>query len=239
MLRVEGLVAGYGSVTVLRGVTMRVEAGEIVSIVGANGAGKSTLLRTISGLIRPQEGRIRFEGTAIGGEAMHRIVACGLVQVPEGRQLFPTLAVEENLFLGAFARAAWQSRQSLRRDLEERVYPLFPKLAERRTQLAGTLSGGEQQMLAIGRALMARPRMLILDEPSLGLAPIIVEELFRVVQRLREAGMPSLLVEQNARAAAAFSDRVYVLRQGTIVAEGAGADMLRDEAMFAAYLGTA
>jgi len=218
---------------------MRVEAGEIVSIVGANGAGKSTLLRTISGLIRPSEGHIRFDGRDIGGEAMHRIVAWGLVQVPEGRQLFPALTVDENLFLGAFARAAWQGRHALRRDLEERVYPLFPMLAERRAQLAGTLSGGEQQMLAIGRALMARPRMLILDEPSLGLAPLVVEELFRVVRRLRDAGMPSLLVEQNARAAAAFSDRVYVLRQGTIVAEGAGADMVHDEAMFAAYLGTA
>jgi branched-chain amino acid transport system ATP-binding protein len=239
VLHVEGLVAGYGSVTVLRGVIMRVEAGEIVSIVGANGAGKSTLLRTISGLIRPSEGHIRFDGTDIGGEAMHRIVACGLVQVPEGRQLFPALTVDENLFLGAFARAAWQGLHALRRDLEERVYPLFPILAERRAQLAGTLSGGEQQMLAIGRALMARPRMLILDEPSLGLAPLVVEELFRVVRRLRDAGMPSLLVEQNARAAAAFSDRVYVLRQGTIVAEGAGADMVRDEAMFAAYLGIA
>ena len=239
MLHVEGLVAGYGSVTVLRGLAMRVEAGELVSIVGANGAGKSTLLRTISGLIRPSAGRIRFDGTDIGGEAMHRIVARGLVQVPEGRQLFPTLTVDENLFLGAFARAAWKGRNALRHDMEERVYPLFPKLAERRAQLAGTLSGGEQQMLAIGRALMARPRMLILDEPSLGLAPLVVEELFRVIRRLRDGGMPSLLVEQNARAAAAFSDRVYVLRQGTVVAEGAGADMVRDEAMFAAYLGTA
>jgi branched-chain amino acid transport system ATP-binding protein len=239
MLRVESLVAGYGSVTVLRGVAMRVEAGEIVSIVGANGAGKSTLLRTISGLIRPREGHIRFDGADIAGRTMHRIVTSGLVQVPEGRQLFPTLTVDENLFLGAFARAAWQGRHALRRDLEEQVYPLFPILAERRGQLAGTLSGGEQQMLAIGRALMARPRMLILDEPSLGLAPRVVEELFRVVRRLRDAGMPSLLVEQNARAAAAFSDRVYVLRQGAIVAEGAGADMVRDDAMFAAYLGTA
>ena len=150
-----------------------VEAGELVSIVGANGAGKSTLLRTISGLIRPREGRIRFDGKDIGGQAMHRIVARGLVQVPEGRQLFPTLTVDENLFLGAFARAAWKGRNALRHDMEERVYPLFPKLAERRAQLAGTLSGGEQQMLAIGRALMARPRMLILDEPSLGLAPVV------------------------------------------------------------------
>lgn len=239
MLEVEALVSGYGSVTVLRGVAMRVEAGEIVSIVGANGAGKSTLLRTISGLIRPREGRIRFDGVDIGSKAMHHIVAAGLVQVPEGRQLFPTLTVDENLFLGAFARAAWQSRHALRRDLEEQVYPLFPILAERRDQLAGTLSGGQQQMLAIGRALMARPRMLILDEPSLGLAPLVVEELFGVVQRLRNGGMPSLLVEQNARAAAAFSDRVYVLRQGTIVAEGTGADMLRNETLFSEYLGTA
>ncbi|MCW5751367.1 MAG: ABC transporter ATP-binding protein [Anaerolineales bacterium] len=239
MLEVEGLVSGYGSVTVLRGVAMRVEPGEIVSIVGANGAGKSTLLRTISGLIRAREGRIRFHGVDIGGKAMHHIVASGLVQVPEGRQLFPTLTVNENLLLGAFARAAWQSRHALRRDLEKQVYPIFPILAERRDQLAGTLSGGQQQMLAIGRALMARPRMLILDEPSLGLAPLVVEELFSVVQRLRNGGMPSLLVEQNARAAAAFSDRVYVLRQGTVVAEGTGADMLRNETLFSEYLGTA
>jgi len=238
MLHIERLTAGYGSVTILHEVAMKVEAGELVSIVGANGAGKSTLLRTISGLVRPSEGRIRFDGEEIAGKPMHRIVARGLVQVPEGRQLFPTLTVEENLFLGAFARAAWQARKGLRHDAQERVYPLFPRLAERRGQLAGTLSGGEQQMLAIGRALMARPRMLILDEPSLGLAPLLVEELFGVVQRLRDGGMPSLLVEQNARAAAAFSDRVYVMRQGTVVAHGTGADMVRDEAMFAAYLGT-
>lgn len=239
MLQVDSLVAGYESVTVLRGVTMRVGARELVSIVGANGAGKSTLLRAISGLIRPQAGSIRFEEANITGEPMHRIVARGLVQVPEGRQLFPTLTVEDNLCLGAFARAAWQGRKALRHDMEERVYPLFPPLAERRTQLAGTLSGGEQQMLAIGRALMAHPRMLILDEPSLGLAPRVVEDVFSVVRRLRDAGMPSLLVEQNARAAATFSDRVYVLRQGAVVAEGTGAEMVRDEAMFAAYLGTA
>jgi branched-chain amino acid transport system ATP-binding protein len=238
MLQVEGLVAGYGSVTVLRGVTMKVGERELVSIVGANGAGKSTLLRTISGLIRPSAGSIRFEGAAIAGASMHGIVARGLVQVPEGRQLFPTLTVEDNLFLGAFARAAWQGRGSLRHEIEERVYPLFPRLSERKAQIAGTLSGGEQQMLAIGRALMARPRMLILDEPSLGLAPLVVEDVFRVVRRLRDEGMPSLLVEQNARAAATFSDRVYVLRQGAVVAEGSGAEMVKDEAMFAAYLGT-
>lgn len=239
MLQGERLVAGYGSVTVLRGVAMSVEAGELVSIVGANGAGKSTLLRTISGLIRPTEGRIRFDGVDITRESMHSIVRRGLVQVPEGRQLFPSLTVEENLLLGAFIRAAWRRKNALRRDLEERVYQLFPKLAERRAQLAGTLSGGEQQMLAIGRALMAHPRMLILDEPSLGLAPLVVEELFRVVLRLRDSGMPLLLVEQNARAAAEISDRVYVLRQGVVVAEGIGGDMVRDDAMFSAYLGTA
>jgi branched-chain amino acid transport system ATP-binding protein len=238
MLRVEGLVAAYGAVTVLRGVALRVEAGELVSVVRAKRAGKSTLLRTISGLIKPSSGRIQFEGADIAGKPMHRIVRQGLVQVPEGRQLFPSLTVEDNLFLGAFARAAWQGRNTLRKELEEKVYTLFPRLAERRVQAAGTLSGGEQQMLAVGRALMSRPRMLILDEPSLGLAPLVVEELFGVIRRLRDSGIPSLLVEQNARAAAAFSDRVYVLRQGLVVAEGAGADMVRDEAMFAAYLGT-
>lgn len=238
MLQVRDLVAGYGSVTVLRGVTMNVGAGQLVSIVGANGAGKSTLLRAISGLIRPSAGSIHFEGADVASASMHRIVARGLVQVPEGRQLFPTLTVEDNLLLGAFARAAWQGRRALRHEIQERVYPLFPRLAERKAQIAGTLSGGEQQMLAIGRALMARPRMLILDEPSLGLAPLVVEEVFRVVRRLRDEGMPSLLVEQNARAAATFSDRVYVLRQGTVVAEGSGTEMVRDEAMFAAYLGS-
>ena len=236
MLRVDDLVAGYGSIAVLRGVSLAVEPGELVSVIGANGAGKSTLLRAVSGLVRPTTGRVRFDGDDVTGAPMHRIVRRGLVQVPEGRQLFPSLTVEENLLLGGFARAAWKGRGVLAPDIE-RAYALFPRLAERRRQAAGTLSGGEQQMLAIGRALMARPRMLILDEPSLGLAPLIVEELFAVIRRLRDDGMPSLLVEQNARAAAAFSERVYVLRQGAVVAVGRGSDMLRDGSLFDAYLG--
>jgi len=236
MLHVEDLVAGYGSITALRGVSLTVEPKELVSVVGANGAGKSTLLRAISGLVRPTRGHVRFDGADVTGAPMHRIVQRGLVQVPEGRQLFPSLTVEENLLLGGFARAAWKGRGVLAPEMEH-AYALFPRLAERRRQAAGTLSGGEQQMLAIGRALMARPRMLILDEPSLGLAPLVVEELFAVIRRLRDDGMPSLLVEQNARAAAAFSERVYVLRQGTVVAVGRGSDMLRDRSLFDAYLG--
>src|SRR5712692_2494230 len=173
MLRVEDLLAGYGSITVLRGVSLTVESKELVSVVGANGAGKSTLLRAVSGLVRPTSGRVCFDGADVTGAPMHRIVQRGLVQVPEGRQLFPSLTVEDNLFLGGFARAAWKGRGVLAPELEQ-AYALFPRLAERRRQAAGTLSGGEQQMLAIGRALMARPRMLILDEPSLGLAPLLV-----------------------------------------------------------------
>jgi len=236
MLHVEDLVAGYGSITVLRGVSLAVESKELVSIVGANGAGKSTLLRAVSGLVRPTGGCVRFDGSDVTGAPMHRIVQRGLVQVPEGRQLFPSLTVEENLLLGGFTRAAWKGRRALAPEMEH-AYALFPRLAERRRQAAGTLSGGEQQMLAIGRALMARPRMLILDEPSLGLAPLLVEELFAVIRQLRDDGMPSLLVEQNARAAAAFSERVYVMRQGVVVAVGRGSDMLRDDALFDAYLG--
>jgi branched-chain amino acid transport system ATP-binding protein len=236
MLHVEDLVAGYGAITVLRGVSLTVESKELVSVVGANGAGKSTLMRAVSGLVRPARGHVRFDGADVTGAPMHRIVRRGLVQVPEGRQLFPSLTVEENLLLGGFARAAGKGRRVLAPEMEH-AYALFPRLAERRRQAAGTLSGGEQQMLAIGRALMARPRMLILDEPSLGLAPLLVEELFAVIRRLRDEGMPLLLVEQNARAAAAFSERVYVLRQGEVVAVGRGSDMLRDGSLFDAYLG--
>jgi len=236
VLRVEDLVAGYGSITVLHGISLAVEPKELVSIVGANGAGKSTLLRALSGLVRPTRGHVHFDGRDVTGAPMHRIVQMGLVQVPEGRQLFPSLSVEENLLLGGFTRAAWKGRRVLAPEMEH-AYTLFPRLAERRRQAAGTLSGGEQQMLAIGRALMARPRMLMLDEPSLGLAPLLVEELFAVIRQLRDDGMPSLLVEQNARAAAAFSERVYVLRQGAVVAVGRGSDMLRDDSLFDAYLG--
>jgi branched-chain amino acid transport system ATP-binding protein len=238
VLRVEQVAAGYGRSTVLRDVSLTVGRDELVSVIGANGAGKSTLLRAISGLIRPTSGRIVFEERVIEALPPHRIVRLGLVQVPEGRQLFPLLRVEENLDLGAFAHHRW-GRHDDRDARKEAVFAMFPRLRDRRQQFAGSLSGGEQQMLAIARALMARPRLLILDEPSLGLAPLVVDELFRVIERLRDAGIPSLLVEQNARAAADLATRVYVMQQGRIVAEGRGDEILRDDALFRAYLGGA
>jgi len=233
LLEVRELVAGYGEVRVLRGISLWVGAGEVVALVGSNGAGKTTTLRTISGLIRPVAGEVIFNGRRIDGLKPHEVVRLGVVQVPEGRKLFPTLTVLENLELGAYIPEAKRYRaQSL-----ELVFEFFPVLAERRNQAAGTLSGGQQQMLAIARALMARPKLLMLDEPSLGLAPNVVTEIFRKVSQIREAGTTVLLVEQNVRRALKVADRGYVLENGRIVLEGSGAELLTNDHVRRAYLG--
>jgi branched-chain amino acid transport system ATP-binding protein len=234
MLTLTGVMAGYDDVACLRGVSLEVRKGEIVTLVGANGAGKSTTLRTISGLLAPRGGEIVFEGHSIAGLTPDRIVALGLVQVPEGRRVFPDLMVEENLRLGA--HLAPGSRADIRNRLEE-VYERFPRLKERRKQAGGTLSGGEQQMLAFGRAMMARPRMLMLDEPSLGLAPLIVIEVMKAVRAFRDAGITVLLVEQNANLALRLADRGYVMETGTITMTGPAASLLNDPHVRASYLG--
>jgi branched-chain amino acid transport system ATP-binding protein len=231
MLDVRNLEARYGRIPALKGIDLKIEAGEVVALVGANGAGKSTLLRVLSGL-QKSTGQVAFDGEDISTRPPHERVALGIVHAPEGRQVFGPLSVEDNLRLGAYRRGRAQSAASL-----ERVYAMFPVLAERREQPAGSLSGGQQQMLAIGRALMAQPRLLLLDEPSMGLAPRLVAEIFACVRRLRAADTALLLVEQNARAALAIADRGYVLETGRIVLAGTGAGLLADEAVRAAYLG--
>ena len=233
MLELRGVDVFYGDLQALRGVSLTVEEGEILSVVGANGAGKTTTLRTISGLLRPPAGEIAFRGERLDRLPSHAVVERGVIHVPEGRKIFPTLTVLENLELGSYT-----SRAKARRAKPlEGVYRLFPVLRERRAQRAGTLSGGEQQMLAIGRGLMALPQLLMLDEPSLGLAPLIVKDIFRIVQEINAAGTTILLVEQNVRQALAISHRTYVLENGRIVLVGRGADLLRDEHMQRAYLG--
>ncbi|MGQ9371128.1 ABC transporter ATP-binding protein [Azospirillum sp. ST 5-10] len=232
MLRVEGLRSAYGRVEVLKGVDLAVAAGEVVALVGSNGAGKTTLLRAISGVQPITAGRIRYDGEAIERLRASQRVARGIAQSPEGRQVFGPLTVEQNLRLGAYARRD----RGVRGDME-RVYALFPALAERRGTAAGALSGGQQQMLAIGRALMARPRLLLLDEPSLGLSPLLVDQVFDAIAALRADGVTMLLVEQNAAAALAVSDRGYLLRTGEIVQSGAAAALLDDPAVQRAYLG--
>ncbi len=233
LLSLSDVRAGYGAIEALKGVSLSVGAGETVAVIGANGAGKSTMLMTISGVLRPREGEIRFDGGRIDGLPPHEIVARGVCQAPEGRRIFPRLSVDENLDMGAYAvrdRAAVRAAR-------ERVFALFPVLAERRRQAGGTLSGGEQQMLALGRALMTSPRLLLLDEPSLGLAPLLVAQVFRTIRELRAAGTTILLVEQNARAALKTADRAYVMETGRITREGPAADLLHDPAIRAAYLG--
>ncbi|QQS13334.1 MAG: ABC transporter ATP-binding protein [Rhodospirillales bacterium] len=233
MLSVEGLDLHYGDAQALAGVTLRAEAGEIVVIVGSNGAGKSSLIRTIHGMQRPSAGRIAFEDTDIGGRPSHEVVELGIGQVAEGRQVFPNLSVLENLEIGASPRRA---RAAAKTTLE-RVLAMFPRLAERRKQAAGTLSGGEQQMLAIGRCLMGQPEMIMFDEPSLGLSPAMTQEVFRVVRRLHADGMTILLVEQNVMASLKLADRAYVLENGRIALEGTGAALLEDDKVRQAYLG--
>jgi branched-chain amino acid transport system ATP-binding protein len=217
----------------LRGVSLAVEAGETLSVVGANGAGKTTMLRAISGLLRPRAGQILLDGKRLDTLPSHAIVELGVVQVPEGRKIFPSLTVLENLELGSYIAAA----KVWRREGLEHVFTLFPRLKERERQAAGTMSGGEQQMLAIGRALMARPRLLMLDEPSLGLAPIIVKEIFHIIGEINRLGTTVLLVEQNTRQALALSRRGYVLENGRVVLEGTGAQLLGNEHVKRAYLG--
>ena len=232
LLSVRGLRAGYGPVEILRGIDLDVGAGEIVALLGSNGAGKSTLNNNLSGIFRPFAGSVRFEGEEIAGAPATRIVEAGLVQVPEGRRVFPNLSVRENLELGSYRRGRARRARNL-----ERVVTIFPRLAERSGQAAGTLSGGEQQMLAIGRGLMTEPRLLILDEPSLGLSPLLVEEMFALIRRLNADGLAILLVEQNVVQSLAIAHRAYVLEHGRIALSGAAADLAGDPALKRSYLG--
>ncbi|MGI8642882.1 MAG: ABC transporter ATP-binding protein [Thermomicrobiales bacterium] len=233
MLTLRDLEVSYGAIRALRGITLEVDAGELVALVGSNGAGKTTTLRTISGLLRPAAGAIRFHGEDISTVPPHRIVGMGISHVPEGRQIFGTLSVRQNLQLGAVAR---EDRTGLDEDFR-RVFDLFPVLNERLRQAGGTLSGGEQQTLAIGRALMARPRLLLLDEPSLGLAPLLVERIFGAIARLKSEGTTILLVEQNARQALKIADRAYVLETGRIAMAGTAAELAANPDVERAYLG--
>jgi len=233
MLSVAVLHVAYGAVPALRGVSLEVNAGEVVALIGANGAGKSTLLRTISGLLKPSSGEVRFEGRSLRGMPEDRIVRLGVLQVQEGRGILTRMTVQENLEMGAYGR---RDRAGVREDMEM-VFDRFPILRERRRQFGATLSGGEQQMLAIGRALMARPKLLMLDEPSLGLAPMLVREIFRIIAEFKREKRTILLVEQNARKALMCADRGYVLETGTIVLTGTGEALLKSEDVQAAYLG--
>ena len=232
MLKVNDINVYYGSIHAIKGVSFEVHQGEVVTLIGANGAGKSTTLQTISGLLRSKTGSIEFLGENLGGVAPHKIVAKGLAHVPEGRRVFLQMTVQENLEMGAFTRPNSEIDSGI-----ENVYERFPRLKERRKQIAGTLSGGEQQMLAMGRALMSSPKLLMLDEPSMGLAPLLVEQIFDIIRELHKAGTTILLVEQNAQMALSVADRGYVLETGKIVATGTGADLLNDDAVKKAYLG--
>jgi len=233
ILRVQDLVVNYGAIQALQGISFHVEEGEIVTLIGANGAGKSTTLRTISGLLHPTRGQIRYREQPIVGLPADMIVKMGIVQVPEGRQIFAPLTVRENLEMGAYTRKDKEEiEQSMRR-----VFASFPRLEERLTQLGGTLSGGEQQMLAMGRGLMARPQLLLLDEPSMGLAPILVEEIFDIIEEINRQGVSILLVEQNAAMALSVADRAYVLETGRIVLEGPAQEVFENPEVRKAYLG--
>ena len=233
LLELVGVDVAYGDLPALRGVDLRVESGETLSVVGANGSGKTTMLRTISALLHPRRGEVRFEGERIDRLPCHRVVERGVVHVPEGRKIFPSLTVRENLELGSYIRAA----KAQRAESLARVFALFPRLRERESQAAGTLSGGEQQMVAIGRALMTRPKLLMLDEPSLGLAPLIVKEIFATIAAINREGTTVLLVEQNTRQALALSRRGYVLENGRVALVGSGAELLDNEHVKRAYLG--
>jgi len=232
LLRIENLRAGYGDLEILHGIDLEVREGEVVALIGANGAGKTTTLKSISGVVRATSGTVTFDDQAIHTWQPRQIVSEGLIQVPEGRKLFPDLTVRENLLLGAYRRGRSEAEETF-----DEVFDLFPLLRERAGQTAGTLSGGEQQMLAIGRALMAKPRLLMLDEPSLGLAPMLVADIFEVVRDLRRRGLTVMLVEQNAVHALQLSDRGYVLENGNVVLEGTGEELLGDDRVRSAYLG--
>ncbi|MBQ8139461.1 MAG: ABC transporter ATP-binding protein [Lachnospiraceae bacterium] len=232
LLKVDDLNVYYGNIHAIKGISFEVKEGEIVTLIGANGAGKSTSLNTVSGLLKPKTGTIEFCGKSIAGMPAHKIVRDGLALCPEGRRVFLQLSVKENLEMGAYTRSMSEVGESI-----EKVYELFPRLKERYKQVAGTLSGGEQQMLAMGRALMSKPRLMMLDEPSMGLAPILVDQIFDIIKDLHKAGTTILLVEQNARKALAVADRAYVLETGRIVNTGTGRELLSDDSVKKAYLG--
>ena len=232
ILKVSDINVYYGAIHAIKGVSFEVNPGEVVTLIGANGAGKSTTLQTVSGLLHSRTGSIEFLGENLMGVPAHKVVAKGLAQVPEGRRVFLQMTVEENLAMGAYTRSGGDIDADL-----EKVYAYFPRLMERRRQIAGTLSGGEQQMLAMGRALMSRPKLLMLDEPSMGLAPILVEQIFKIIQTLHEAGTTILLVEQNAQAALSIADRGYVLETGKLVTSGTGTELLASPEIKKAYLG--
>ncbi|MFT9848857.1 ABC transporter ATP-binding protein [Aneurinibacillus sp. REN35] len=233
MLKVDEINVYYGNIQALKGVSLEINQGEIVTLIGANGAGKSTLLKAISGLLKPKQGSINYLGQSIAGKAAQAIVKQGISHVPEGRRVFANMTVEENLELGAFLR---RDKDGIRQDFEK-VYELFPRLLERRKQLSGTLSGGEQQMLAMGRALMARPKLLLLDEPSMGLAPLLVKTIFRIIEEINQTGTTILLVEQNANMALSIADRAYVIETGRVVLSGTSEELNASDQVKMAYLG--
>ena len=235
MLKITDLKVAYGGIQALRGISLEVPDGKIVTLIGANGAGKSTTLRTISGLVKAASGTIEFNGQDITGKPSNQVLEAGIAQIPEGRRVFPNLSVLENLKVGAYLR---NDADGIAKDIEW-VYQLFPRLKERYWQLAGTLSGGEQQMLAVARGLMSRPKMMMLDEPSLGLAPLVVQDIFKIIDEINKQGMTILLVEQNANMALKIADYAYVLETGTITREGPGLELLNDESIKEAYLGKA
>lgn len=233
ILEVEGLVAGYGGATVLHGLDLQVEEGEGVVVLGPNGHGKTTLLRTISGLVRAREGTIRFDGSDVTHRRADQLAEAGLIHIPQGDLLFSDMSVEENLLLGAYVETAWEQRKPGL----ERVYDLFPKLGDRRGQRASSLSGGERRMLALGRGLMADAKLLMIDEPSLGLAPVIIEDIYARIQEIKEEGLPVLLADENAEHAGAIADRVVLLETGVFVREGPADELLHDDALLSTYLG--
>ncbi len=233
MLKVENLVVSYGGIEALKGISLDVPEGKIVTLIGANGAGKSTLLRSIIGLVKPKEGKISYEGRDITGLNSQKIVETGITLVPEGRRVFPNLTVLENLKIGAYLR---NDKEGIEKDIRW-IYDLFPRLEERSWQMAGTLSGGEQQMLAVGRALMCRPKVLMMDEPSLGLAPLVIKDIFKIIQEINKQGMTILLIEQNANMALKIADIAYVLETGRITMTGSGRELLENPEIKAAYLG--
>lgn len=232
MLTVQDLHVSYGAIKAVRGISFDINEGEIVTLIGANGAGKSTSLNTIAGLLKPVSGSIEFEGKSVVGVPAHKIVQRGIALCPEGRRVFTQMTVAENLDMGGYTRSDAENKENL-----ERIFEHFPRLKERRNQIAGTLSGGEQQMLAMGRALMSKPRLLMLDEPSMGLAPILVQEIFEIIKSLHDQGTTILLVEQNAQMALSIADRAYVLETGTISMSGVARDLLHDDRVRKAYLG--
>ena len=233
MLKIKDLYVSYGGIKALRGIDLEVPDGKIVTLIGANGAGKSTTLRTISGLVKAESGSIEYDGQELIGKPINKILEAGIAQVPEGRRVFPNMTVLENLKIGAYLR---NDKDGIEKDIKW-VYELFPRLEERNWQLAGTLSGGEQQMLAVGRGLMSRPKVMMLDEPSLGLAPLVVQDIFTIIKEINRQGVTILLVEQNANMALKTADLAYVLETGTITKFGTGAELLNDESIKEAYLG--